>query len=224
MIGGITAELTVWSPFWRLSYNCSITLGHPVGNPANPCRARGYVWHACAKNEKLWATKRPVANTKNHRNGIPIVEDRPLLNIAETMYGGRRHAGVILPSHFISAIPENGLCSFLDILKEPGRTAAPVGRVKIITGRIEHLGRPYHQVQDAGDTEPPFCRYARLWIPMHSPRRSEDDRAMREQHSWSSSSRDLIKRTTFYTSLQNMGWTWITRSLVASAHRGRCRA
>ena len=102
-------------------------------------------------------------------NGISEVIDDPLLNIAETIYGGRRHLAYRHPSHFISAIAENGLCYFLDILREPGRAAATVGRVNVIAGRIEHLGRPYHKIQDGGHPDPAFAGKRDHGIPCIFP-------------------------------------------------------
>lgn len=90
-------------------------------------------------------------------SGIPSKTDPPLLNLAETIYGGKRYYETIEPTEFISAIAENGLCYFLDTLREPTRSAATLSRVNIVVGRIEHLGRPYHKVQDAGETDPLFA-------------------------------------------------------------------
>ena len=89
-------------------------------------------------------------------NGIPATTDLPLLYIAESIYGGHRCTERLTSKSFMSAIAENGLCYFLDILREPTRSAATLGRVNVVVGRIEHLERPYHKVQDAGETDPPF--------------------------------------------------------------------
>ena len=97
-------------------------------------------------------------------NGIPGVIDPPLIYVAETIYGGQWYTERIRPESFISAIAENGLCYFLDGLREPTRSAATLGRVHIVVGRIEHLNRPYHKVQDAGETDPLF-----LGEPRQSP-------------------------------------------------------
>jgi hypothetical protein len=81
-------------------------------------------------------------------------QDPPLLEIAETIFGGKRYTGKSSGQGMNSAISENGICYYLDVLREPTTGAANIGRVHVIPGRIEYFGRPYHLLADGGSQLP----------------------------------------------------------------------
>jgi hypothetical protein len=83
---------------------------------------------------------------------------RVMLGVADTIFGGDRIAISRRSSEWTTAIAENGLCYFFDMLVEPSFGARRAARVHVVPGRIEHMDRAYNVLNDIGTAKPPRTR------------------------------------------------------------------
>ena len=79
-----------------------------------------------------------------------------LLCVADTIFGGDRIKRFKEFRDWTSAIAENGLCYFFDILVEPSFGAGRAARVHVVPGRIEHMDRAYNLLSDVDQNTPPL--------------------------------------------------------------------
>lgn len=71
-----------------------------------------------------------------------------LLTEGITIFTGGNPENLLYDSHSLSAVSDNGVCVYRDILREPNLDSELLSRVHIIPGRIEFSGKPYMRVND----------------------------------------------------------------------------
>ncbi len=79
-----------------------------------------------------------------------------LLQLADTIFSGDGVWRMEGFKNWISAIAQNGLCYYFDILVEPSFGANRAALVHITPGSIEHRGRAYTLLRDSGADIPPY--------------------------------------------------------------------
>ena len=79
-----------------------------------------------------------------------------LLQVADTIFSGDGVWRLEGFKNWISAIAQNGLCYYFDILVNPTFGARRAARVHITPGSIEHHGRAYTLLRDSGPDIPPY--------------------------------------------------------------------
>ena len=105
-------------------------------------------------------TKRPATSREN------MIEEEEyywhsmagtmmLLRSADTLFGASRMERPRALEDWVSAMADNGLCYFLDILINPSFGSGAAAKVHIISGRIEHEGRSYNMLSDVDCKSPP---------------------------------------------------------------------
>jgi hypothetical protein len=79
-----------------------------------------------------------------------------MLDIAETIYGGRRlRSAAVLDGVGVCAVADHGICYYYDLLREISTDAGRLALVHVTPGQIIHRDRSYSRVRDGGGQSPP---------------------------------------------------------------------